>query len=50
MSSNHRTFVKTRAVEIKLLYILVFLGLLGSAWLLRVVAQLAFLELHRLVA
>jgi len=49
MSSSLRTFVKTRTTETKVLHILVLLGMLGSAWLIHHLAQLATFEIHGLI-
>jgi hypothetical protein len=49
MSSNLRTFVKTRTTETKVLHILVFLGILGSIWLIHHLGQLTTFEIHGLI-
>jgi hypothetical protein len=49
MSATLRTFVKTRTTETKVLHILAFLGILGGAWLIHHLAQLATFEIHSLI-
>jgi hypothetical protein len=49
MSSKRRTFVKSRAEELKVLFLFVALGLLGGAWLLYNLSKLALLEMHILL-
>lgn len=49
MSANLRTFVKTRTVETKVLHVLVFLIILGGAWLIHHLAPLAAFEIHNFI-
>jgi hypothetical protein len=46
MSSKRRTFIKSRAEELKILLLFVFLGLLGSGWFLYDFAKLVLLEIR----
>lgn len=49
MSSKRLTFIKSWTEELKVLLLLVFLGILGSAWLLYDFAKLVLLEIRVLI-
>ena len=49
MPSKRRTFIKSRVEELKILHLFIFLGILGSAWLLDDFAKLVLLEIRMLI-